>query len=69
MLRENKCDSCGEKFSNKDKVVVLFRDIEVEKVREKIRLKLSENSVTSRAFRVYCSGCLDINHYITEDQK
>jgi hypothetical protein len=68
--RRAKCDLCGKTLREGEKVTTILSTIITKKgvPRNKMRLVLSPNSITSRANRVYCNQCLDLSHYIRDPQ-
>lgn len=64
--RKCKCDLCGRIFKEGERVTTILTT-EISKQdcpRGKMRLKLSPSSIATRAHRVYCQKCLDLNKYI-----
>jgi len=67
MIKENKCDSCGKRIEDKEKVTVIIRNVEATtriKAPDRLHLKLAEKSLGSRAFKLYCEGCLNTENYV-----
>ena len=70
MLRSSKCDSCNKTLEHKEIVSVIIDNVEVDRKINKadvMHLKVSKNSIDSRAVRVYCQECLQLNNYINEE--
>ncbi len=65
LTKPNKCDHCQEPFSNKDMVTVILYDVEVSTKTKNgdLRLKLSEKSIATRAYKVFCVKCLNCQLY------
>ena len=58
-------------LENGDKVTIIIPEVEVtgryRKNHEGFRLKLSEDAVETRASKIYCKKCLDMEgHFIDE---
>ena len=68
--RKAKCDLCGKILKENEKIVAILSAVITKRdtPRGKMRIRLSPNSITSRANRVYCLKCLDLNHYIRDQQ-
>ena len=68
--KKNKCDGCGEPFSNGGKVTAVIQDVEVsDKTRNgDLRLKLSEKNIINRSIKIYCKICLDLGIYTPEEK-
>ena len=74
MFQHKCCDNCNRMLENGDKVTVIISEVEVtgryRKGHEGFRLKLSEESIGSRASKVYCKKCLDITgHFLEENNE
>jgi len=63
-LINNSCDNCGKIFKDKDLVTVVISRVELKEQRRGFRLKLSDNSIASRAKKIYCQKCIKVeDHY------
>lgn len=72
LYRKNKCDGCGKPLMNNDKVVALVPDIHVttNKTDEtQLRLKLSVEAIDSRAIKIYCNKCLNLNRFLIDTEE
>lgn len=68
----HKCSNCGRTIENGEQVSVLIPDVTVSSRYSKqdiMRLKLSEDSLATRAIMVYCKICLDIGSHFLEGEK
>jgi len=69
MIRTNKCDNCDKIIENGDKVTVIVKEVEASgriASPDSIHLKLSKESLETRATKVYCDNCLNLNNYVNE---
>lgn len=69
MITTNKCNNCDKIIESGDKVTVVVKEVEASgriTVPDSIHLKLSEKSLGTRALKVYCDDCLNLNHYVSK---
>lgn len=69
MLRPNHCDNCKREISHKEKVTVIIPNVEADTKLDQadtMRLKLSKYALTTRAMKVYCNKCLNLEDYFGE---
>ena len=66
IIKHNICNGCGSVVKHGDTVSALLKvDVTGSGVTgEKIRLKLSENSIYTRAIKIFCKNCLETELYI-----
>jgi|TARA_R110000796_G_scaffold34727_2_gene89435 hypothetical protein len=67
MIRKDTCDSCDRTIKNGEKVTVTVRSVEATSNSDgKMHVKLSEKSLGTEAFRVYCRNCLNPKEYFND---
>ena len=67
MIRKDICDSCDKEIKNGERVTITIRNVEVSsRPDDKIHMKLSEKSLGTKAFRVYCQKCLNPKEYFND---
>jgi len=67
MIKNNKCDSCGKKIENGERVTIIIRNVEANtrvKYPNRMHLKLAEKAIEKRAFKAYCEECLNTEDYV-----
>ncbi len=66
IIKHNICNGCGSSVKHGDTVSALLKvDVTASGVTDgKIRLKLSEDAIYTRAIKIFCKNCLETELYI-----
>ena len=70
ILHKNCCDGCGRTFDDDEEVVALISHVIISNGRPdgQIRLKLSTDAINTRATKVFCKYCIQIDNFIVQDK-
>lgn len=63
---DNFCIACGEPLKDGQQVAALVL-VDVEGIKDGVRLKLSSDGIDKRALSVYCNKCMDWSAFIGDE--
>lgn len=63
---DNYCIACGKSLKDGEQVAALVL-VDVEEIKDGVRLKLSSDGINKRALSVYCKECMDWSAFIGDE--